>query len=104
MAHDQALWGSIEHFDPQAEGWQEYVERIEHFFEANGLTGEDKASPRRSTFLTLVGSATYKLLGNLIEPAKPKDKTFEQLVKTLTDHYCPEPVEIMESLPLLLSS
>ena len=40
--------------------------------------------------------ATYKLLRNLIEPAKPKDKTFEQLVETMTDPYCPELVEIME--------
>ena len=43
-----------------------------------------------------MGSATYKLLRNLIEPVKPKDKTFEQLVKALTDHYCPELVGIME--------
>ena len=92
----QALWGSIEHFDPQAEGRQEYVERIKHFFKANGLIREDKASQRHSTFLKLAGPTTYKLLRNLIEPAKPKDKTFEQLVKTLADHYCPEPVEIME--------
>ena len=58
----QALWGSIEHFDPPTEGWQEYVERIEYLFEVNGLTGEDKASQRRSMFLTLVGPATFKLL------------------------------------------
>ena len=90
------LWGSIEHFDPQAEGRQEYVERIKHFFKANGLIREDKASQRHSTFLKLAGPTTYKLLRNLIEPAKPKDKTFEQLVKTLADHYCPELVEIMK--------
>ena len=43
-----------------------------------------------------MGHATYKLLRNLVKPEKPKDKTFEQLVEKLTDHYCPESVEIME--------
>ena len=27
---------------------------------------------------------TYKLLRNLLEPEKPKDKTFEQMVEKLT--------------------
>ena len=68
---------------------------MEQYFEANGIVGEAKYQ-RRSASLTLVGPATYKLLRNLLEPEKPKDETFEQLVKKLTDHYCPEPVEIME--------
>ena len=89
------LLGSIEHFDPQSEGIQEYVERVEQHFEANGIVGEVK-DQRRSAFLTLVGPATYKLLRNLLEPEKPRDKTLEQLVEKLIDHYCPEPVKIME--------
>ena len=90
------LLGSIEHFDPQSVGIQEYVKRVEQYFEANGVVGEAKKDQRCSEFLMLVGAATYKLVRNLLEPDKPKDKTFEQLVEKLTDHYCPEPVEIME--------
>ena len=71
------LLGNIEHFDPQSEGIQEYVERVEQYFEANGIVVEAKKDQRRSAFLTLVGPATYKLLRNLLEPEKPKDKTFE---------------------------
>ena len=68
---------------------------MEQYFEANGIVGEAKYQ-RRSASLTLVGPTTYKLLRNLLELEKPKDETFEQLVEKLTDHYCPEPVEIME--------
>lgn len=35
--------GKIEPFDPDAEEWPEYVERLGQFFEANNLVGEAKA-------------------------------------------------------------
>ena len=50
-----ALLGrKIEHFDPQQEEWPQYVERLEQFFEANDLAGEDKATKRRATFCRLL--------------------------------------------------
>ena len=62
------LLRSIEHFNPQSEGIQEYAVRVDQYFEANGIVGEAKKDKRRSAFLTLVGPATYKLLRNLLEP------------------------------------
>ena len=56
------------------------------FFEANDITGEDKAAKRRATFLSVIGAAPYKLQ-SLIAPMKPTDKTFEELVAVLTEHY-----------------
>ena len=90
------LLGKIEHFDPQSEEWTRYVERVQQFFEANELTGEDKAVKRRATFLTLIGPTTYQRLTDLVAPAKPNTKTFEQLVEVLTKYYSPKPVEIMQ--------
>ena len=68
-----ALFGKIEAFNPQQEEWLQYVERLEQFFEANDLTGEDKAVKRRATFLLLIGPESYKLLRSLLAPAKPKE-------------------------------
>ena len=64
--------GRIEPFDGSKDGnWQEYVERLEHFFVANGM---DDAEKKRAVFLSVMGAATYKTLRNLVSPDKPGDK------------------------------
>ena len=62
--------GWIDQFDPEQEEWPQYVERLDQFFEANDLSGEDKATKRRATFLTVIGPGPYNLLRSLISPAK----------------------------------
>ncbi len=37
------LLGKIEQYDPEVEEWPQYVERLEHFFKANGIVGEANA-------------------------------------------------------------
>ena len=91
-----ALLGRLDQFDPEQEEWQQYVERLVQFFEANDITGDDKAAKRRATFLSVMGPAPYKLLRSLIAPTKPTDKTFEELVAVLTEHYSPQPPEVMQ--------
>ena len=85
-------------FDPEYEEWPQYVERLDliQFFEANDLTGNDKATKGRVTFLTVIGPGPHKLLRSLIFPAKPTDKTYDDLVKKLTEHYSPTPSEVMQ--------
>ena len=61
------------------EEWPQCVERLEHFFEANGITGEDNASKCHSVLLIVIGPSPYKLLRNLLSREKPADKTFKQL-------------------------
>ena len=87
----------IEYYDSQTEEWTDYIERVDQFFEVNGLTGEGKADQRHSTFLTLVGPTTYKVLKSLSAPTKPKEKTFEHLVELLTKYFSPKPSEVMQS-------
>ena len=88
--------GKREYFDPQTEDWTRYVERVNKFFEANDLTGEDKAVKRRATLLTLIGPTTYQRLTDFDAPAKPNEKTFEHLVEVLTKHHNPKTGEIMQ--------
>ena len=90
------LLGHIEPFNWAAEEWPQYVERLEQFFVANDITGEDNAVKRRATFLTVVGRSAYNLLRSLITPEKPTAKTYGQLVEVLTEHYSPKPTEVMQ--------
>ena len=41
------------------------------------------------------GPATFKLIRSLIAPDKPSDKSFEQIVKAVSDHLCPKPSSIL---------
>ena len=79
-----ALLGKIEPFDSEQEDWPQYVERLEQFFEVNGITGDSKAAKRWATFLSVIGPRPNKLLRSLLTPAKPTDKTYTELVAKLT--------------------
>ena len=88
-----SLVGRVDQFDPNLEHWQLYVDRLGHFLDANGITDEGK---KRSVFLAVIGPAAYRLLISLIAPAKPGEKGYDDLVKTLTEHYDPAPSEIVQ--------
>lgn len=85
--------GKTSPFDPKQEEWTQYVERLQHFFSANGYTDADK---KKAILLTAIGPATYKMLSSLTSPEKPGDKTYDQLVETMKTHYSPVPSEIVE--------
>ena len=65
-----ALLGHIEQFDPAVEQWTQYVERLEQFFVANDIIGDNKAVKWRANFLSVVGHNAYNLLRSLIAPRK----------------------------------
>jgi len=72
--------GRIYQFDASLEQWQQYVDHLGHFMDANGIIDEGK---KRSVFLSVIGRGMYKLLTS---PSKPGAKGFDDPVKTLTDH------------------
>ena len=62
-----ALLGKIEQYDPEQEEWPQFVERLEQFFEANDLTGDDKANKRRATLISSRSSdRCHKILGTRV--------------------------------------
>ena len=87
-----ATIGSIEHYDSTSESWTEYTERMEHFFDANDIS----ESKKKSILLSSVGPKTYKLMKTLLAPVKPGDKTFDDLVKLVKEHECPQPSIIVQ--------
>ena len=87
------LLGRIDEFDTAKEEWPQYVERVNHFFIANGI---DDASKKRSVLLAGVGPTTYTLLCNLVSPDKPGDKSYDEIVAILKDHFNPMPSESIQ--------
>ena len=73
--------------------WQQYDERLEYFFAANGITD---AAKKRAVFLSVIGACTYKTLRNILSPAKPGEKEYSELVDKLSQHFRPAPSEIVE--------
>uniref|UniRef100_A0A8C2AUS2 CCHC-type domain-containing protein n=1 Tax=Cyprinus carpio TaxID=7962 RepID=A0A8C2AUS2_CYPCA len=78
------------HFDESSEQWSAYTERFEYFVAANDIT-EEKVVP---TFLSVMGPKTFILLRNLLQPEKPGEKTYDQIVNTLKAHFSPKPLVI----------
>lgn len=50
--------GHVEHFQPGVDDWEQYEERLQQYFVANGINDEDK---KWAILLTVVGSMTYGL-------------------------------------------
>lgn len=89
MAH----FSKVTEFIAGKEIWSQYVERLEHFFAANGIT--DKAK-MQSILLSSIGPDAYKLLRNLVSPAKPGEKSYKELVAIMAKHQHPTPSEIVQ--------
>ena len=58
---EMATVGSIPVYST-ADKWPQYVEQPKFHLQANGVESEKK----RATFLPVIGSATFKMLGSLI--------------------------------------
>src|ERR1700712_1191398 len=82
----KGMIGCINEFVPEQDDWIVYSEKLEQYFRANAIT--DKGI-QAATLLSLVGTATYKLLRDLCFPVLPKEKSFDELSKLLASQYSP---------------
>ena len=81
------LFCQLKEFDPREESYSTYEERVALFFQANDVA-EDMKVP---VFLSMVGFKNYALLRDLLIPAKPSDKSLDDLLETLKKHFDPTP-------------
>ena len=88
-----ATYGKIDEFKESEESWTQHVERLEQYFLANDV---EDAGTKRAILLSVCGSKTYALSGDLLQPARPAETTFKKIVETLEKHYSPRPSEIVE--------
>eukprot|EP00118_Oscarella_pearsei_P024262 m.302854 g.302854 ORF g.302854 m.302854 type:complete len:578 (+) comp40828_c0_seq12:43-1776(+) len=96
----QRVLGSIEPYDVKSNDWTTYLARLDQFFVANKLTGdnEDQETERRATFLTLIGSKAFKTAQNLMLPTEIGEARLTDIRKALTDHFAPAPLQIAETV------
>ena len=87
-----AKFGQLHEFNSDRETVDAYLERVKLFFEANEIPREKQVA----VFLSSVGATAYALLRDLLAPTKPKDKSLDDLFKTLREHYNPTPLVIAE--------
>ncbi|CAN8014165.1 unnamed protein product [Ixodes persulcatus] len=85
-------FGRIEPFEGGGEDWPSYVERLEAFFSANDVV----AAKRQAIFFSCCGAKTYALLRDLVKPAKPQDKSLDEVLSVLGNHYCPKPSAVVQ--------
>ena len=83
-----ATHGKIGEFDPIQESWDMYIERLELYFVANGVT---EAERKRAVLLTASGPSTYKLIRNLTAPEKPTEVAYSEIVALVKVHHTPKP-------------
>lgn len=84
--------GSIGEFVPEVENVAAYLERLQLYITANSISEEKTVS----VLLTVVGPKVYSLLRSLVAPALPQEKSFEELVECLKEHFSPKPIVIAE--------
>ena len=87
------LFGHVGEFDDNKEEWIQYVERLHHFYEANGITENDR---KRAILLTTIGPLTYKTLRNVVMPRKSGEMSYQDLVAAMKTHYRPTPSEMVQ--------
>ena len=88
-----ATHSHLREFNPAVEDWISYAERLEFHFAANEVKEADK---QRAILFSVCGAATYKLIKNLLAPAKPADASFKDIVKLLNEHYQPKPSRVVQ--------
>ena len=81
-------YGTIDAFDLNGkDNISEYIERVDEYFIANDIDADRK---KVAIFLTVIGPATYKLLKNLLPPAKPNTKDYKTLSETFIGAFATE--------------
>ena len=92
------LFCRVDAFDNTTATWEHYTERLGHYFDGNGMGDESlgNKAKRRAILLSVCGSKTYKLMCDLLAPAKQGEKSYQELVKLTQDHLAPKPSEIVQ--------
>ncbi|KFD47113.1 hypothetical protein M513_12023, partial [Trichuris suis] len=82
----------MEEFDvSNPAGWEEYAERLEFYFAANGIRDAQK---KLAVLCSVCGPKTYSVIRSLTSPQSPASMSFTEVMKLLQEHFAPKPSEI----------
>ena len=85
-----ACVGKAPEFDSSVEPFGAYARRLEQYFIANGITGNDQQDKKRAVFLSVIGAHTFGLLEDLVAPTAVSACTYKRLVEVLEAHFEPQ--------------
>jgi len=88
-----ATHGNVGEFTASSETWVLYIERLKQYFIANDNKGDER---QRAVLLSICGTSTYQLIQNIVSPAKPTDKTLNEIVTLMREHYFSKPSITMQ--------
>ncbi|GAB0092576.1 hypothetical protein DMENIID0001_075820 [Sergentomyia squamirostris] len=77
-------FGVIENYKPGIMDFDEYLERMEFFFDLTHITDDRR---KLATFVTLVGKDVYRELKALVSPRNVHDLTLAEVKKILCEKY-----------------
>ena len=92
MAAQPRVLGTLQEFNPQSDNISTYLDRLELYFDANGVEADRKVP----VLLTVIGAKAYDTLRSLLAPKLPRDESFEDLMGLLVRHFDPKPLVIAE--------
>jgi len=85
--------GTLAMFDSTTEEWTEYIECLEFYFAANGITD---AAKQWTMLLSCCGPSTFRLPWSLVLPSPLTDFLFTDLVSKMKAHREPKPSVIIQ--------
>ena len=88
-----ATFGTLNEFSGIDSDWISYNERCTFYFIANKITDDDI---KRAVFLSIVGDKTYQLIRGLLAPRELSDVKYDDMIRTMTNHYNPTKSAIVE--------
>lgn len=87
-----SIVGKLDAFDETLEDINTYLLRLKHFIKANEIADVQKVS----VLLSVLGPKLVKLLQDLLAPREIDTLSYDSLVDTLTNHFKPKKLVIIE--------
>ena len=88
-----AVHGSVGEFLGVAEEWPSYIECLEFYFVANDIDNNVKQC---TILLSCCAASTYGLINSFVDPRKPAEVSYEDIVRKVPVHYNPKPSQIVQ--------
>ena len=93
MATSNSVIGNLSEFILEKDDWNNYIEQMEFFFQANGI---EESNKKKAILLSSCGSNTYKLFKSLAAPNELTNTSYENIKHLMNEHKNPKPNSIAE--------
>lgn len=93
IAPNCGIYASMEPFVAENDEWPLYHERLENYFIVMDISD---AARKRAILLSCMGATTYKIVRDMVSPALPSAKSYDDICAVLALYYSPQVVVLKE--------